>query len=69
VGFLYGRHYLTRTGVEWWLPENLVHKNDFITVGAIHNASYAGGLVGLLIGVTYLVIARYALNAKRRALA
>ena len=69
VGFLYGRYHLARTGVAWWLPENLVHKNDFITVGAIHNASYIGGLAGLVVGLMYLLLTRYTLNAKRRALA
>jgi hypothetical protein len=59
TGFLYGRYHLVSTGVNWWLPADLVHKNDFITVGSIHNFSYAGGLLGLLIGVLYLLKRRY----------
>jgi hypothetical protein len=54
-GFLYGRFILTKTGVDWWLPENLIDRGAFITVGSIHNFSYLGGLLGLVAGVYYLV--------------
>lgn len=54
-GFFYGRFILTKTGVDWWLPDNLVDKNAFITVGSIHNFSYLGGLLGLVAGIYYLV--------------
>jgi hypothetical protein len=54
VGGFYGKYYLARYGVDWWLPEHLVHKGDFITVGSIHNFSYLGGLVGLVAGIIYL---------------
>jgi hypothetical protein len=55
LGFLYGRCVLTTTGVDWWLPDNLIDKNAFITVGSIHNFSYLGGLIGLVAGIYYLV--------------
>ncbi|AEV99658.1 hypothetical protein A4D02_27920 [Niastella koreensis] len=54
-GFFYGRFVLTKTGVDWWLPDNLVDKNAFITVGSIHNFSYLGELLGLVAGIYYLV--------------
>ena len=54
-GFFYGRFVLTKTGVDWWLPDNLSDKNAFITVGSIHNFSYLGGLLGLIAGIYYLV--------------
>jgi hypothetical protein len=54
VGGFYGRFYLFKTGVDWWLPDNLINKRDFITVGSIHNFSYLGGLLGLLTGIFYL---------------
>jgi len=54
-GFLYGRFVLTETGVDWWLPDNLVDKNAFIIVGSIHNFSYLGGLLGVVAGIYYLV--------------
>lgn len=59
AGFFYGKYYLASAGVDWWLPDNLVHKNNFITVGSIHNFSYAGGLLGWLAGVVYLLRTRY----------
>jgi hypothetical protein len=65
AGFLYGKYYLTNTGVNWWLPADLVHKNDFITVGSIHNFGYAGGLLGLVLGTFYLLKARYFTVATR----
>jgi hypothetical protein len=54
-GYLQGKYYLTRTGVDWWLPANLEHKNDFIIVGSIHNFSYLGGAAGLTLALIYLV--------------
>jgi hypothetical protein len=59
AGFLYGKYYLVDAGVDWWLPADLLDKNAFITVGSMHNFSYAGGLLGLLIGALYLLKARY----------
>jgi len=54
-GFLYGKFVLTRSDVDWWLPQNLIDKDAFITVGSIHNFSYMGGLLGLIAGIYYLV--------------
>jgi hypothetical protein len=54
-GFFYGRFFLVKTGVDWPLPDNLINKNAFITVGSIHNFSYLGGLLGLVAGIYYLV--------------
>jgi hypothetical protein len=55
IGYAYGRLVLTRTGVNWWLPENLIDKDAFIVVGSIHNFSYLGGLFGLIAGIYYLI--------------
>ena len=55
IGFLYGKFYLTKTGVDWWLPDNLIDKDNFIVVGSIHNFSYLGGLLGLILGSVYLI--------------
>ena len=66
AGFLYGKYHLTNTGVKWWLPADLIDANAFITVGSIHNFSYAGGLLGLIIGALYLVKIRYFSAAARR---
>jgi hypothetical protein len=55
VGFFYGRLYLAQAEVPWWLPENLVDKTAFITVGSIHNFGYVGGLLGLLTGALQIL--------------
>lgn len=55
IGFIYGRFYLAKTGVDWWLPDDLIDKAAFITVGSIHNFSYIGGVVGLLVGIVYML--------------
>ena len=59
---MYGHHYLAQGEVDWWLPENLVDRKAFITVGAIHNSSYLGGLLGLTASIFYLIL----LNRKAR---
>jgi hypothetical protein len=55
IGYLRGHFYLTRTGVNWWLPDNLIDRNKFIIVGSIHNYSYLGGISGLLFSLVYLI--------------
>ncbi len=56
IGGLYGHYQLAKTGVNWWLPGQLVDKPAFITVGAIHNASYIGGVVGLIFAALFLLL-------------
>ncbi len=56
IGLCYGGLYLSRTGVDWWLPDNLIDKKAFIMVGSMHNFSYLGGLIGMIIGITYQII-------------
>lgn len=53
VGLCYGWLYLSKIGVNWYLPDNLIDKANFITVGSMHNFSYLGGVIGLLSGVVY----------------
>jgi hypothetical protein len=55
IGLAYGKLYLVDTGVNWWLPENLIDTKNFITVGSMHNFSYLGGLTGVIAGVIYSV--------------
>jgi hypothetical protein len=54
-GFFYGWLHLTKTGVNWWMPEDLVDVRSFIIVGSIHNFSYIGGAVGLMAGIIYII--------------
>jgi hypothetical protein len=55
-GYLYGNFYLADHGVSWWMPDGLYNKHGYIVTGSIHNFSYAGGLCGLLLAVTYLLL-------------
>ena len=42
IGLGYGKFYLVDTGVNWWFPDNLIDKENFIAVGSMHNFSYLG---------------------------
>ena len=53
IGLAYGKLYLANTGVDWWLPKNLIDTKNFIAVGSMHNFSYFGGLTGLIAGIIY----------------
>lgn len=53
VGLIYGKFVLAMNGVSWRLPNNLIHPADFIAVGSMHNFSYLGGLIGLIVAVYY----------------
>ena len=55
VGLAYGKLYLADTGVNWWMPDNLIDTKNFIAVGSMHNFSYLGGLTGLIAGSIYSV--------------
>ena len=56
IGFLYGNYFTNVNTVNWWFPDNLIHKKDFVTVGTIHNFSYLGGALGLIFGIVYLIV-------------
>jgi hypothetical protein len=53
IGLEYGRIFLTKNLPNWNLPKNLVNIDNFIMVGSMHNFSYLGGLIGLIIGIIY----------------
>lgn len=55
IGLAYGKVYLAETGVNWWLPDNLIDTKNFIAVGSMHNFSYLGGLTGLIAGSIYSI--------------
>jgi len=55
IGLAYGKFYLAETGVNWWLPENLMDKENFIAVGSMHNCSYLGGFLGLMAGAFFTI--------------
>ncbi|PNW25797.1 hypothetical protein [Formosa algae] len=55
IGLGYGKLFLTENRPNWNLPENLIDFDSFIMVGSIHNFSYLGGLIGLVVGIIYNV--------------
>lgn len=67
IGGFYGHYVLAKRGVDWWLPENLVHRTDFITVGSIHNFSYLGGVIGLVVAIVFLFFKRRRLRNRAAA--
>ena len=59
LGYGYGRSIAANPPAGWWIPGEVVHKADFVTVGAIHNAGYIGGLLGLLAAIVMLCVRRW----------
>ena len=55
LGVLYGSLFLTKIRPNWYVPKNLIDFDSFIMVGSMHNFSYLGGLIGLIIGIIYSV--------------
>ncbi len=55
LGFFIGKLYLSNKGVGLWIPEDVINKSDFITVGSIHNFSYIGGLAGLIFAIIHII--------------
>ncbi|KAF2334274.1 hypothetical protein [Flavobacterium daemonense] len=54
LGFLWSFFFLDDK-IDWYIPANTRHVQDFINVGSIHNFGYIGGVVGLFIGIYCLV--------------
>lgn len=54
IGFIYG--YTNKNNdIGFCFPENLQNETEFLIAGSIHNFSYIGGLVGLIVGAIYLI--------------
>lgn len=49
-----------------WVRPDVVNPIQFVRVGFMHNASYLGGLIGLLFGVLYLVFSKLRYNRLMR---
>ncbi len=56
IGYLNWKWHAQYYPCDWYLPEDLIDKNNFICVGHIHNFSYLGGELGILIGILYLTV-------------
>jgi hypothetical protein len=68
AGWWYGRDVLVKRGVNWRFPDNLADKQAFITAGTIHTFSYAGAGIGVLAGIIFLLIKKYRIRKRARAL-
>jgi len=55
IGLIYGKLFLASNPPKWFLPENLINRTNFIMVGSMHNFSYLGGLIGMIVSVTYSI--------------
>ena len=55
IGLIYGKLFLASNPPNWFLPENLINRTNFIIVGSMHNFSYLGGLIGMIVSVTYSI--------------
>jgi hypothetical protein len=55
IGLIYGKLFLASNPPNWFLPENLINRTNFIMVGSMHNFSYLGGLIGMIVSVTYSI--------------
>jgi len=57
IGLIYGRLFLANESVEsfgnWFIPHNVIDFKNFVTVGSMHNFSYAGGIIGMIAGIVY----------------
>ena len=61
AGLGYGYHSVTANTVGrymHWVSVDVADPVQFVRVGFMHNASYLGGLLGLIAGSAYLLIAR-----------
>jgi len=61
LGLVYG--YLqvdenTVSNYSRWIWSDVSEPVQFVRVGVMHNASYLGGLIGLIAGIIYLLLAR-----------
>ena len=53
IGLIFGKIFLVENSPNWFFPDNLIDRENFIIVGSMHNFSYLGGLIGLIIGIVF----------------
>lgn len=52
-GFFFLSHKPRSNFEEWFIPYNLENFRNFIAVGSMHNFSYIGGILGLIVAIFY----------------
>ncbi len=55
IGLLYGILYKSHVGVDWWISSGVVNTKNYIAVGLMYNFSYLGGIIGLIVGIFYII--------------
>ena len=55
VGLIYGKLFLSHHSSNWYFPDNLIDKTNYLLVGSMHNFSYIGGLIGMIISIIYSI--------------
>jgi len=62
IGLAYGFLILSYQPLEnfesWYIPDNVKNIRTFISVSAMHNFSYMGGIIGLIVAITYTIFKR-----------
>ncbi len=62
LGLAYGYIYLSKQPLSdfesWYIPTNVKDIRTFINVSAMHNFSYVGGVLGLIVAIIYSTILR-----------
>ena len=58
LGLAYGHFFLADTpiAIRFNIPVNLTDFEGFVTVGSMHNFSYLGGIIGLVVGMIYSIL-------------
>ena len=65
LGLAYGYYQIdsqTITENMQWVRPGVINPVQFVRVGYMHNASYIGGLTGLVAGIVYLIITKIRYN-------
>ncbi len=57
LGLAFGYFILVNRPIEsfegWYIPNNVIDVKSYIMVGAMHNFSYIGGVIGLVVAIIY----------------
>ena len=64
AGLAYGWSFVHEPPRGWYIPSGLGDPHAFLSVGSMHNASYGGGVLGLLLALTDMEWRR---NRRRQA--
>ncbi len=55
IGFIYAKYFLKETPLNWNIPHTVVDVRRFVAVGTMHNFSYIGGGIGLVVAMIYKI--------------